>query len=80
MSTHNDLIKRLLKVCNGTATEAAYAIAALVAERDALRDCRTCAHFTNKSGGCVALVQCVNAAQYKATTPRQYWQIVMPAR
>jgi hypothetical protein len=45
-------------------------------ERDALRadaDCRLCANFTTKSGGCVSLVQCVDGSQYKATTPRQYW-------
>jgi hypothetical protein len=36
-------------------------------------DCRLCANFTTKSGGCVSLVQCVDGSQYKATTPRQYW-------
>ena len=58
-----------------TVTAAADHIAALVAERDALRDCRTCAHFTTKTIGCLSMVQCVNAAQYKATAPWQYWQI-----
>ena len=38
MSQHEDLIARLLKVCNGTATEAAYAVAALVAENERLRE------------------------------------------
>ena len=32
MSQYDDLITRLLKVCNGTATEAAYALAAQAAE------------------------------------------------
>jgi hypothetical protein len=47
------------------------------AERDALwaaADCRLCANFTTKSGGCVSLVQCVDGSQYKATPPRQYWR------
>jgi hypothetical protein len=38
------------------------------------RDCRLCANYTTKSGGCVALVQCVDGQQYKATPPRQYWK------
>jgi hypothetical protein len=37
------------------------------------RDCRLCAHFTTKTGGCVSLVQCVDSMQFKATAPRQYW-------
>lgn len=37
------------------------------------RDCRLCAHFTTKTGGCVSVVQCVDSDQYKATAPRQYW-------
>lgn len=34
-------------------------------------DCRTCAHFTAK--GCYSTVACIEARQYKATAPRQYW-------
>jgi hypothetical protein len=37
------------------------------------RDCRLCAHFTTKAGGCTSVVQCVDSAQFKTTTPRQYW-------
>ena len=37
------------------------------------RDCRLCAHFTTKAGGCVSVVQCVDSMQFKATPPRQYW-------
>lgn len=45
------------------------ALSAIVAGRD----CRLCAHFTTKSGGCVSVVQCVDSKQFKATVPRQYW-------
>jgi hypothetical protein len=37
------------------------------------RDCRLCANYTTQTGGCVSVVQCVDSAQFKATTPRQYW-------
>lgn len=37
------------------------------------RDCRLCANFTTKTGGCVSVVQCVDSMQFKATPPRQYW-------
>ena len=37
------------------------------------RDCRLCANFTTKAGGCVSVVQCVDGMQFKATAPRQYW-------
>jgi len=36
-------------------------------------DCRLCANFTTKTGGCVSVVQCVDSMQFKATPPRQYW-------
>jgi hypothetical protein len=38
-----------------------------------LQDCRLCANYTTNAGGCVSLVQCVDGAQFKGTTPRQYW-------
>jgi hypothetical protein len=38
------------------------------------RDCRMCAHYTTKSGGCRSVVQCVDAIQFKATAPHQYWR------
>lgn len=38
------------------------------------RDCRLCAQFTTKTGGCTSLVQCVDSMQFKATAPRQYWR------
>jgi hypothetical protein len=37
------------------------------------RDCRLCANYTTKTGGCISVVQCVDSAQFKATAPRQYW-------
>lgn len=37
------------------------------------RDCRLCANFTTRTGGCVSVVQCVDSMQFKATPPRQYW-------
>jgi hypothetical protein len=37
------------------------------------RDCRLCANFTTKTGGCTSVVQCVDSMQFKATAPRQYW-------
>ena len=37
------------------------------------RDCRLCANFTTKAGGCVSVVQCVDGNRYAATAPRQYW-------
>lgn len=39
------------------------------------RDCRTCANFTTQTGGCMALVQCTDADQFKPTVPRRYWAI-----
>lgn len=45
----------------------------LAAERAATRDCRSCMNFTTKAGGCVALVQCVDADGFKPTASRQYW-------
>lgn len=56
----------------------AYAMREAEAARNAAlnlwpRDCRLCAHFTTKSGGCTSVVQCVDSMQFKATAPRQYW-------
>lgn len=36
-------------------------------------DCRICAHYTTQTGGCVSVVQCVDGAQFRAKSPRQYW-------
>ena len=47
--------------------------AAWTAATTAKQDCRLCAHYTTDTGGCMAIVQCVRGAQFKATAPRQYW-------
>jgi hypothetical protein len=52
-------------------SEAADEIERLTAEN--ARDCRLCANFTTKAGGCIALVQCVDADGFEPTSPRQYW-------
>lgn len=52
-------------------------LAAVKAERDRMRpvvDCRLCQHFTTMTGGCISAVLCVDARQYKPTTPRRYWK------
>lgn len=49
----------------------------LTEERDRMRtvvDCRLCQHFTTMTGGCISAVLCVDARQYKPTTPRRYWK------
>lgn len=51
----------------------------VIRERDAAlnlwpRDCRLCGNYTTASGGCVSTLRCVDSNQYKATTPRQYWE------
>ena len=46
------------------------AIGAMQAEPD----CRICARFTRASGGCLSTVNCVNADQFQATRPHQYWK------
>ena len=38
------------------------------------RDCRLCANYTTASGGCVSVLRCVDSSEYKATTPRQFWE------
>ena len=43
--------------------------AAVAAERD----CRTCAHHTYASGGCVSALRCVGGDRYQPTQPRQLW-------
>lgn len=58
----------------------AYAMREAEAARNAAlnlwpRDCRLCANFTTKSGGCTSVVQCVDSMQFKATAPRQYWVV-----
>lgn len=36
-------------------------------------DCRTCQNHTTRSGGCMSTVLCVDAAQYRPSTPARYW-------
>lgn len=38
------------------------------------RDCRVCANFTTASGGCVAVLRCVDSSGYTPTRPRQFWE------
>jgi hypothetical protein len=38
-----------------------------------LLDCRLCMNYTTKTGGCMALVQCVDADGFQPTSLRQYW-------
>ena len=42
--------------------------------RDAL-DCRLCANFTTKTGGCVSVFKCVEGSRFKATAPLRYWMV-----
>lgn len=44
------------------------------AARAAARDCRTCAHHTYASGGCVSALRCVGGDRYQPTQPRQLWE------
>ena len=39
------------------------------------RDCRLCANFTTRSGGCLAVAQCVDSDLFRETAPRRYWQL-----
>lgn len=39
----------------------------------AARDCRTCAHHTYSSGGCVSALRCLGGDRYQPTQPRQLW-------
>lgn len=43
-------------------------------EVERLRDCRTCAHHTYASGGCVSALRCVGGNRYQPTQPRQLWE------
>ena len=47
---------------------------ALDAAVAAARDCRTCAHHTYASGGCVSALRCVGGDRYQPTQPRQLWE------
>lgn len=37
------------------------------------RDCRLCARYMSKSGGCMLTAQCVDAVGFEETSPRRYW-------
>jgi hypothetical protein len=37
------------------------------------QDCRLCANYTTATGGCTSVVQCVDASQFRGTSPRRYW-------
>jgi hypothetical protein len=43
-------------------------------ERERLRDCRLCRHYTTASGGCVSVLQCVAGDRFTATAPLRYWE------
>lgn len=60
----------------GTAAEGVTRRAAdlCAAARAAARDCRTCAHHTYASGGCVSALRCVGGDRYQPTQPRQLWE------
>ncbi len=40
---------------------------------EALRDCRTCRHYTEKTGGCMSIVRCVQGSEYQRNGVRAYW-------
>lgn len=36
-------------------------------------DCRTCRHYTEKTGGCMSVVRCVQGCAYQRLGVRAYW-------
>lgn len=44
------------------------------AARAAALDCRTCAHHTYASGGCMSALRCVGGDRYTPTQPRKLWE------
>jgi hypothetical protein len=38
------------------------------------RDCRTCRHFTTRSGGCMSVLRCVDGSGYQRRGVVQLWE------
>ena len=64
----------IMAECYGTLGRQQIEIEQLRAALLDARDCRTCRHFTTRSGGCVSVLRCVDGSGYQRQGRFRFWE------